>query len=179
MRIRLDDDPFIDEIRVSIVPRFKTSGLSGDEWRFHVHCEALRKGRLVGERDVGNMRYAQAMMATGNWWTDHEAIPDPELTHDLCDQPGCDQPWTVLYRLVKRGCGTCGNRDRYAGDEQSPYLRAFCDRHAHRGNSDLDDSDDNYQPIEGTHPAEHTVRAEDESPSMFGGIFRMSEEPDS
>ena len=176
MRVRLEDDPFIDEVHVSIVPRFKTSGLSGDEWRFHVQVDTYRKGRLVHERGFGDMKYALAKLATGDWWTDDEAIPDPRIAEDLCDQPGCSEPWTVLYRLVQRGCGQCGNRERYAGDDSHPYLRAFCERHAHRGDSDLDDSDDNYQPVIGAHPSEQVPRPEDESPSAFGGVIRL--EPD-
>lgn len=50
MRTRLDDDEFYDEIRITTVPRFKTSELSGDEWRVSTHVVVLRKGRVVAEK---------------------------------------------------------------------------------------------------------------------------------
>src|SRR5207237_1236850 len=40
---RHEDDEWIDEIRVKVVPRYKTSGLSGKEWR--AFCRKhLRRG---------------------------------------------------------------------------------------------------------------------------------------
>jgi hypothetical protein len=167
-RPRLDDDKFIDAITIETVPRFKTSGMSGDEWRTSVLCIAYRKGRRIKERTVGDIAYAQQMMATNDWWTDDEAIPEPRMAEDLCDQPGCAEPWTVLYRRVKEGCGRCGSRrDAYEGTD---YAQAFCERHAHRGDSSLSDSDDNYEPVIGAHPSEQVPRPEDESPSVFGNI---------
>ncbi len=147
MRVRFNDDEFIDRIVIETIPRFKTSGLSGDEWRYHVQVTGYRKGLVIADRAVGTMKYAQAMLATGDWWTEHEAIPKPDVAEALCDQMGCDQPWTVLYRLKTRGCGRCGNRHVYAGDEAHPYLRAFCEKHKTRGDSDLDDMDELYEAI--------------------------------
>jgi hypothetical protein len=109
------------------------------------------------------------MMATGDWWTDDEAIPEPRMAEDLCDQPGCAEPWTVFYRRVKEGCGLCGGRrDAYEG---SNYGQAFCERHAHRGDSSLNDSDDNYEPVVRAHPSEQVPHPDDESPAAFGGVI--------
>ena len=174
-RPRLDDDAFIDAITIETVPRFKTSGLSGDEWRTSVVATAYRKGRVVKERHVGNIEYAQQMMATNDWWTDDEAIPEPKLAYDLCDQPGCSEPWTVLYRRTKRGCSRCGSRQDEPVGLMDTY-QAFCERHAHRGDSHLNDSDDNYEAVEGAHPSEQVVRPEDESPSVFGGVVQLGGE---
>ena len=41
------DDEWYDEIRVTTVPRFKTSGLSGDEWRRSAKVTFLRKGIVL------------------------------------------------------------------------------------------------------------------------------------
>jgi hypothetical protein len=174
-RPRLPDDRFIDRIEVETIPRYKTSGLSGDEWRTHVRVTAFRKGRVVAVKDVGNIAYAQAMMATGDWWTDDEAIPDPRIADDLCDQPGCDQPWTVLYRRKSDGCGHCGTVKDRPNDGWSQNYQAFCERHAKRGDCSLHDADDNYEPVEGAHPLEQVVRPEDESPSVFGGFVVLDD----
>lgn len=172
-RVRLEDDEFIDELHFRTVPRFKTSGLSGDEWRHSIEVTAYRKGRVIGERAFN--RLSDALTHVPAWLYNDLTSPiaDPKMTHDLCDQPGCAEPWTVMYRIVRRGCGRCGARDRYAGDD---YVRAFCERHAHRGDSDLDDMDDNYQPLDGAMPAqEHVPNPDDESPSVFGGIVKMED----
>lgn len=147
MRVRLDDDEFIDEIRITTVPRFKTSGLSGGEWRHSIEVVALRKGREVRRGSWNRLSWALPRLVA--WIEDDLCCPidDPAMAEDLCDQPGCLEPWTVMYRLTTRGCGSCGNTEKYAGDEKHPYTRAFCERHAHRGDSDLDDMDDIYQPL--------------------------------
>jgi hypothetical protein len=175
--VRLNDDEFVDEIRVTTVPRFKTSGLSGDEWRFSVEAVALRKGREVGRRSWNRLDWALQRLLP--WVQDDLLCPidDPRMTDDLCMQPGCAEPWTVEYRLAKRGCGQCGSRKEQPNDEWSDYRRRFCERHARRGDSNLDDMDDNYAPVPGGQPpAEQVVRAEDESPAAFGGVIRFDGE---
>ena len=37
------DAQAFDAVRITTVPRYKTSGLSGDEWRISAHVELLRK----------------------------------------------------------------------------------------------------------------------------------------
>lgn len=172
MRLRLRGDDHVDEIRLHTVPRFKTSGLSGDEWRFHVEAVAYRKGREVGRTQYGWITAALERIDT--WVKDELLCPveNVELTHDLCDQPGCDQPWTVKYRMIRRGCGDCGSvHEEEPGWENE---RAFCADHAKRGDQDVDDNDDMYQPIDGGPPAEHVVRDDDVSPSAFGGVIDMT-----
>jgi hypothetical protein len=169
-----EDQGFIDQIEVHVQPRFKTSGLSGDEWRTSIVITALRKGRVVKQRTVGNMDYATRLIGMNDWWLEDEAIPDPRIAEDLCDQYGCSEPWTVLYKRVKDGCGHCGSvKERGDGFDT---FQAFCERHAHRGDCSLHDSDDNYQPVEGAHPSEQVIRSEDESPSVFGGIIHLSDD---
>lgn len=174
-RSRLPDDRFIDRIEIETVPRFKTSGLSGDEWRTSVKMIAYRKGRVVLERTVGNIEYAQQLMATGDWWKeDGNSVGDPWMADDLCDQPGCAEPWTVLYRRKSDGCGRCG-AVKERTDTSFENYQAFCERHAHRGDSSLHDADDNYEPVIGAHPVEQVVRDEDESPSVFGGVVVLDD----
>lgn len=137
MLIRLDEDEWYDEVHITTVPRFKTSELSGDEWRYSIHVELLRKGRVMAERDWNRLEWALAglqgwMLKLGDKGVEVHA------TDDLCMQPGCSKPYTVEYRMTRRGCGHCGNIHRYAGDD---YRRRFCDKHKRRGDSDLDDMD--------------------------------------
>ncbi len=46
---RLRDFESFDEIRLKVVPRYKTSGLSGDEWRTGVLIEFMFKGQVIEE----------------------------------------------------------------------------------------------------------------------------------
>ncbi|MBX9884281.1 MAG: hypothetical protein K2X68_04840, partial [Novosphingobium sp.] len=53
--VRHHDDSLVDEVRIKIVPRFKQSDMSGDEWRVHAQIDLLRKGVVLaasGARDV-------------------------------------------------------------------------------------------------------------------------------
>jgi hypothetical protein len=52
------DDEGVDRIEIDIVPRFKTSDLSGDQWRVSARLRAYRKGELVGEQSYHNMETA-------------------------------------------------------------------------------------------------------------------------
>lgn len=131
--VRLDDDGFVDEVHLRVVPRFKSSELSG-EWRHSFEAVAYRKGRELGSW----ARLEWALMRLGPWLQDElSPIENPALTEDLCMQPGCAMPYTVEYRLMSRGCGS---HDRYTDDYR------FCDDHAR--DSDLDDMDSIYQRIE-------------------------------
>jgi hypothetical protein len=147
---RLDGDEWHDEIRISTVPRFKTSGLSGDEWRTSAQIEIRRKGRLVYERtyhQIGDAARHLPWLLLTYAEPGEAAEIDPDMTRDLCMQPGCPQWATVLYRKIRQGCGRCGHRRDV--DDQFPRYRAFCRDHAVRGNSDLDDMDDIYELVAG------------------------------
>ncbi len=155
-----DDEPF-DEITIKIAPRFKTSGLSGDEWRHSARVRFWRKGMLAAEDEYTSMKVA-ADMLPGLMHT----IPEmhnrldrdrSEPTYDhpmfsgqpatLCFQPGCKNASTVLYR-IKRRYSPRGHllAERYQNPR--PEHRAFCDDHKDRGNCGLDDAMDNYETVE-------------------------------
>ncbi len=61
----------VDEIKIRQVPRFKTSGLSGDEWRVSAKIEFYRKGELVYERSVSRMRDAAKFLP---WFLEVEIV---------------------------------------------------------------------------------------------------------
>lgn len=143
---RLDRDGYIDEIRLTEKPRFKTSGLSGDEWRTGVHIEFLRKGHVVWEKWVGSMRYAAAAIAwfhaTADEGDDWKHLPD-EVDDRLCKQPGCPKPAVHFVRLKMEACSN--------GHRTAPVFpdtrRGFCGEHKTRGDCGIEDADSNYEAV--------------------------------
>lgn len=161
---RLDDDPYVDEVHITTIPRFKESELSGDEWRTGARVEFIRKGVVVGIESYHSVPIALAYIA--RLGTSRSIPPaslkmsegDPDyltesakMRHtdeDFCAQPGCAESWTVEYRLTARGCGRCGRVESH--DEHAYWTdhRRFCDRHKTRGDSNLDDMDSHYELVE-------------------------------
>lgn len=145
------DAQAFDAISITTVPRYKTSGLSGDEWRISAKVEFFRKGRSVHEQHCRDVETACRLMA----WFHAKACDDGKGffagENDLCDQEGCSEPATVTYALKKSFCTSCGHGREppftsLAGDK---YIRRFCERHSTRGDCGLDDADTNYERIEG------------------------------
>lgn len=144
----IDDDEWIDDINLHIVPRFKESELSGDEWRVSAVVEFSRKGRVVKTESYHDLRTALAHIAhysTGMYPGSLGIMGDVTrtLVDDYCMQPGCPEPWTVEYKMKTEGCGHCGTVAIVP--EYSDKRRRFCDKHKQRGDSSLDDSDRNYE----------------------------------
>lgn len=136
--LRPDAQPF-DEIRLKTVPRYKTSGLSGDEWRISVDIEFYRNGKLICTSSVSKMDYAVGYIFSRY----HDAIDNGHAYFAgdgiHCDQEGCAEPYTVRYRVL----------NKYEGYSKipldTPSYRHFCDGHKRRGDCGLDDADNNYE----------------------------------
>lgn len=100
MYFRPRDDEGVDRIELKVVDRFKTSELSGDEWRYSVAICFYRKGTLVYEKRYGKMEWAVAALP-------YELMVLPEkvdiplwgLDDKVCNQYGCSEPVVVVYRL--------------------------------------------------------------------------------
>ncbi len=142
------DAQLFDEIRIVTVPRFKTSGLSGDEWRISARIDFYRKGTLVHQTATRNVEAACNQLG----WLHASAGDHGGMfagIGDTCDQEGCNEAATVVLRLKERYCvggGNCGQRiPPYEGKQ--PEARAFCERHSQRGDSDLEDNDANYERV--------------------------------
>ena len=99
------DDDIIDEITMRVVPRYKTSGLSGDEWRVSTYVDLRRKGDVMFSRSYSDMETAAAHLPwvlktwcedAGQEWTDRI-----EKDRSTCHQPGCAEPATVVFKLKK------------------------------------------------------------------------------
>lgn len=163
-----EDDEKIDYIDVRMVPRFKTSELSGDEWRVSAVVRFGYKGHVIYERTFGDMTSAVASLPHLLLTFREEAgSPTTQPSHHPCDQVGCSEPATILYRM-KAIYDHRGHRDELS----SPYHRGFCVRHSTRGDCGLDDADENYEVI-GSRDSLRPPSSEDKRPSIFGGIIHV------
>jgi hypothetical protein len=137
--LRPDAQAF-DEVRITTMPRYKQSGLSGDEWRISALVQFRRKGVVIFEKTYRNVE-----TACGFAFSDYMMGIDEGKAHfggnenGKCDQEGCANPATVRYQLKKLYC-----RDGHEHEPTQPTYRAFCDQHKTRGNCGLEDADDNY-----------------------------------
>jgi hypothetical protein len=137
------DAQAFDEVRIVTVPRWKTSGLSGDEWRISAETRFLRKGLIVH-----TVRRRDVETAAGYLFADWgDAIGDGKAWFggggEACDQEGCAERATVTYRLRKLFC-----REGHATEPHRPTFRRFCEAHKTRGDCALEDADANYERVE-------------------------------
>ena len=162
--LRHEDDEFYDRITIEVVPRYKTSGLSGDEWRVSTSVQLWRKGAVVAERRWSKLEYVLAGLHGWIQGLSDRALPegfDLKADQQKCHQPGCGEPGLIEVRLKGRYCQV----DPYAGPHRPnfDYRRRFCPRHARRGDSAFEDSDQNYERLSGPEVA---PRVADERPSL-------------
>ena len=77
---RLPEFEVFDKITMEIIPRYKTSGLSGDKWRQHVEVSFYFKEKCIKRFGCRNMNVASMMLGhhliliSEN--SDDEAIPE-------------------------------------------------------------------------------------------------------
>lgn len=159
-----------DRIELVVVPRYKTSGMSGDEWR---QCTAIRfyfKGELVHEDAAHDMRDAIAFLGW-KWAIAQEPIPERvlEIEETKCDQPSCTNVWTNEYELIQEFSRNGERLD--PTDQYFKHTRRFCNRHARRGDGSREDADRNYKVLKGAGPDGSTNI--EESPSSFGGVVEV------
>ena len=140
------DFEWCDEVRIRTVPRYKQSGLSGDEWRTSAVTEFLRDGEVIHTESTAKVEWAVAMLP-GQYLTVPETLdaPNPPYGADpgVCFQPGCSKEPVTTYRprfLYDRS----GNRFE---NKYNEHLR-FCDEHKTRGDCGLEDADANYEVVE-------------------------------
>jgi hypothetical protein len=103
--LRPDAQAF-DEVRIFTVPRYKTSGLSGDEWRVHAEVQFYRKGRLIFSEGCRDVRTACGL-AFGYYvkgCDDGRAYFAGDGT--TCDQEGCAAPATRRFRKLAEFCNS-------------------------------------------------------------------------
>jgi hypothetical protein len=165
---RDDDFEAFDKITLEVVPRYKTSGLSGDEWRTSVVATFWFKGEKIHEHSWTSMRYA-IMLLAHEWVTQQEPIPERviELEEPKCDQPGCAVDAVARF-VIKRETSDSGE---WLDTSQSSarYFRKFCKRHVQRGDCSREDCDENYEPLDAVTSADSSNA--EESPSVLGGVL--------
>lgn len=138
------DDEWWDEIRITTVPRYKSSELSGDEWRTSAKIQVFRKGVLMGEKSMSKLEYAAAILP--GWLLqlgDEGFSGDHEQFEKLCFQPGCKKNAEVEYELKDEYYPSSGDKVPKK-DYLGPQRRRFCAEHSLRGDCGLEDSDANY-----------------------------------
>lgn len=131
-----------DEIRITTVPRYKTSGLSGDEWRISAKTEFLRKGKVVYETYWGNVQNAANGLGADLMRAGDDGRGFYGGGGDTCDQEGCAEKATAVFRLKQLYC-----REGHATPPMTPTHRQFCLAHMKRGDCGLEDSDQNYELV--------------------------------
>jgi len=161
-----------DRFELVVVPRYKTSGLSGDEWRQSIAIRFYFKGELVHEDGAHTMRAAIAFLGW-KWATAQEPIPERvlEIEKTKCDQPSCTNDWTNEYELIEEFSRSGERLD--PKDRHFRHYRRFCNRHARRGDCSREDADRNYKVLNGAGPDGSTNV--EESPSSFGGVVYEDE----
>jgi len=132
-----------DKITLEVTPRWKTSGLSGDEWRFSVAVHFWFKGQVVHTTSFHRMETA-IMMLGAEWIKAGEPIPDTilDLEKDRCDNPGCAEYAVYRYTLKEEFSRSGEKLD--ATESYSKKYRQFCGKHQARGDCGREDADVNY-----------------------------------
>lgn len=128
-----------DRVEIVTVPRYKTSGLSGDEWRISAEIVFYRKGVEVHrEGRAANIERACAFVAYFHARACDEAHAYYAGERDVCDQEGCCEPAKWKHVLLAKF-----SNDGHRSESNGAY-RLFCDRHKTRGDCGLEDADKNY-----------------------------------
>lgn len=149
---RLPDFEVFDKITMEVIPRYKQSGLSGDEWRQHVEVTLYFKGKEIKRFGARTMHIASMMLGHELIFiTEDESIPDKvrELEKVKCFQSSCDQDATTKNYLKNLFSSSGMKLD--ASEIHFPYYRKFCDKHSTRGDCSREDCDKNYSKVMSLH----------------------------
>lgn len=130
-----------DEVRIVTCPRYKMSGLSGDEWRISTEIKFYRNGELRHSEF-----YRDIQTACGFAYAEYARACDDGKAYfagedEYCDQEGCSAEATHRLDIKTNHCDRCG----VAAEHQFPQYRLFCDEHKRRGDCGIDDADRNYE----------------------------------
>lgn len=145
---RLTGDRWVDHAEIITEPRWKTSELSGDEWRFTYVVRLWRKGHLLAVHGCGTMAYAAAWMALALQTASPADLPWPPDAPGqpygdgyYCDNIGCAEPadWRAWLKAEYDSAG-----HKSTPDVVRPF-RVFCSEHSRRGDCSMEDRDANYE----------------------------------
>lgn len=145
---RLRGFEWIDRVELDIVPRWKTSGVSGDEWRQGVRVRGWFKGVQVLEYTCSDMATAAAVLPARMLEAGDSGLPDGVLAREkeCCDQPSCENEPVERVRILRNASRSGQWLDP---DDSTPgrYYRQFCALHSRRGDCGREDADRNYERI--------------------------------
>ena len=158
---RLEYDEWWDTIQIRLEPRFKTSPLSGNEWRASAVVDFFRKGHAIYSKRFSNVKAAVAWLPWGLLTVGEAEDIDLPDNADYCAQPGCEAKAETFYQIKKLYDN--GREAEY----QYPAYRGYCGRHSERGDSDLEDQDDNLVWIAGAYPSADTANSDDAHPAAL------------
>lgn len=150
---RLNDWEHFDQVEFKVVPRYKTSGLSGDEWRQHVQVTFSFKGEAIHSCGFRDMKTALAF-AYPDFARRNEAIHEKVLEMEeagYCDQPSCKNKATSRLK-IKSHFSARGEALDPSENACSDYYRQFCSVHVRRGDASREDCESNYEVISGPGP---------------------------
>ena len=185
--LRPDAQAF-DEVRIMTMPRYKTSGLSGDEWRISASLQFLRKGVVVHEAGYRNIEMACVFAAAEYYRAQDDGKGYFAGESNTCDQEGCCAMATNVLRLKEEFCRNGHSSDPYEYDKR-PLVRKFCDRHSRRGDCGLEDADRNYEVLSGGQSSPHAcdvkvsgtvklpINSLDELPDAIDTIRKARQDP--
>ncbi len=135
-----------DQVVLTVVPRYKTSELSGDEWRTSVLVAFMFKGKVIKQDTYSKIE--TAVLCLGRMLINDEGLGKEYLKIEeaTCDQPGCANPAVArleIGKLVAEDGSWLDPKEKYGR-----YYRKFCTEHIKRGDCDREDCDDNYTPLD-------------------------------
>ena len=154
MTLRPDAQGF-DEVRIVTVPRYKTSGMSGDEWRISGEIQLMRKGRIVHKEQFQNVESCAKFLPWVMACASDNGKAYFASEEDFCDQEGCSEKAVSKYRLKAEYCRKGHKTELPAYAQQKDQLRQFCAKHLKRGDCGLEDNDDNYEVVSGPGPKDN------------------------
>ena len=136
-----------DEVRIFTQPRYKMSGLSGDEWRISGVIQLFKKGQLRHEQGFSNVQNAAHALSYVMMHAHDDAKASYIGTEGICQQEGCSDTATVQYRVLKEFCRD--HPHQHQTELTETVIREFCAKHSKRGDCAFDDADANYALISG------------------------------
>jgi hypothetical protein len=181
---RHHDDERFDNVTIKMVERYKSSYMSGDEWRFSVIATIWWKGHAIGSRGFGSIEHAirnldhwlhymgEHLMFEHGKEPKHEWLihwPDDKLRAEYCFQPNCPEKAVNTFKLKK-----LYTRDGTTEKEMTrTNVVCYCAKHSHRGDSHMTDNDKNLELIDG--PGVGAASAQEcldkEAKTAFGGVI--------
>lgn len=140
---RLSGFEVYDKITMEVVPRFKTSSLSGDCWRTSINVTFWFKGMEVRSAIFQDMQTAVLLLGHA-YFSPWSETGIEKVEKDRCDQPGCSKPRRQRY-VLKREYSAQGELIDATDTSGDPQWRQFCEDHKDRGDCDREDCMTNYE----------------------------------